>query len=135
MSYGQTNFMKRVLADIARYQDRRTLVRTNLIERLIVRHLDPADMHPNPEDEFSDPDIGPNNEIIAHYVELIRSSQRTADPIFEEPISVERMKPEGYMILNGHHRWAAAVQTGQKRVRAHIVNPRNMEYAEKHGKV
>ena len=125
MSYGQSNFMKRVLADVARYQNRRRLVRSTLIERLIIRHINPQKMHPNPEDEFSDPNIGPNDEIIGQYVEVIRTSGHTGALIFDEPITVQRMKPDGYMILNGHHRWAAAIKTNQRSVRAHIENPRN----------
>ncbi|MBP3241914.1 MAG: ParB N-terminal domain-containing protein [Oribacterium sp.] len=33
-----------------------------------------------------------------------------------DPIIVEKMYPDGYMILNGHHRWAAATRLGLKKV-------------------
>lgn len=32
------------------------------------------------------------------------------------------MLPDGYMILNGHHRWAAALQSGTGKVRIQVVN-------------
>ena len=35
----------------------------------------------------------------------------TPEP-WEEPLIVEKVHPEGYMLLNGHHRWAAALKTG-----------------------
>ena len=42
--------------------------------------------------------------------------------IVNEPIPVEKMYPEGYMILNGHHRWAAALRLGQPEIPVKIVN-------------
>ena len=35
---------------------------------------------------------------------------------------VEKMSPEGYMILNGHHRWAAASRVGIKKLPIKIVD-------------
>ena len=35
---------------------------------------------------------------------------------------VEKAKPDGYLILNGHHRWAAAFRTGVDRLNIHVVN-------------
>ena len=33
------------------------------------------------------------------------------DELLEDPIVVEKVHPDGYMILNGHHRWAASMGT------------------------
>ena len=41
-----------------------------------------------------------------------------------EPIVVQRAKPDGFLILNGHHRWTAALESGIPKIRAIIVNPR-----------
>ena len=35
---------------------------------------------------------------------------------------MEKVHPEGYMLLNGHHRWAAALRTGYKPLKISIVN-------------
>ena len=42
---------------------------------------------------------------------------------FEEPIMVAKMEQGDYMIVNGHHRWAAAVKLGLDKVRVVVVNP------------
>ncbi|WP_022760235.1 ParB/RepB/Spo0J family partition protein [Butyrivibrio sp. AD3002] len=41
---------------------------------------------------------------------------------FSEPIVVEKVSPDGYLILNGHHRWAAARNAGLQNVPVEIVN-------------
>lgn len=41
---------------------------------------------------------------------------------FEEPLTVEKIRPDGYLLLNGHHRWAAAMRMGVRRAPIHIVN-------------
>ena len=35
---------------------------------------------------------------------------------------VERITPDGYLLLNGHHRWAAAIKTGLPKIHAEVVN-------------
>ena len=42
---------------------------------------------------------------------------------FDDPIMVAKMENGEYMIVNGHHRWAAAVKVGLKQVRVVVVNP------------
>ena len=117
-----TQFMQRVVADAARYQDRRNAVRAGILERILTRRIPTDYLHPNPGDEFSDAKIGPNDEIISHYVEEISRCKRNGLPIFEEPVIVQKMGKREYMLLNGHHRWAAAVKTSTKRLHAVIVN-------------
>ena len=42
---------------------------------------------------------------------------------FDEPIMVAKMKEGDYKIINGHHRWAAAIKTELKQVRVVVTNP------------
>ena len=115
-----SNYVKE---DLAAYEGRREVVRANLIERLVVRRLSPEDMHANPDDEFSDPAIGPSDRIINEYMQEIPQLYMGNDPIFQSPIVVYKMAQDGYLILNGHHRWAAAIKYGLSKVRATIMNP------------
>lgn len=98
-------------------------VKSSLLRRAIVIHASPLILHPNPEDEFCDPQIGPAQDVIAQYKEeILDSRQRSLFQSFQNPLIVERVRPDGYMILNGHHRWAAALITGLKLVPIQIVN-------------
>ncbi len=117
-----SEILERVLEDIKSYQDKREIVNASFLERLLVRKIDPDRMHPNPEDEFSHADVGPSLSIIESYCSKIRFNQLHDFPIFEEPIIVKKMKDGDYMLLNGHHRWAAALKLNVKKVRALIVN-------------
>ena len=114
---------KRIQEDLAKYSGRREIVRADFMEVLTVRHLSPDQMHPNPEDEFCDPDVGPNEEILERYVDEDRENLEAGADSFEEPIMVAKMKEGDYMIINGHHRWAAAVKAELDRVRVVIANP------------
>ena len=124
----KTKLMQLVLDDVAKYKDTRRLVRAGLFEQLFRRSIPVDQLHPNPEDEFCDPEIGPNYEIIAGYEQEYLSFRR--GPYIREiqnsnkyePLTVERMRPSGYMILNGHHRWAAAMRAGRYRLPIRIVN-------------
>ena len=102
-------------------------VKASALRRLLVKRVPCARLHPNPEDEFCDPAIGPNNQIISGYMEKFRKARKRLDDFRDsaeviEPIIVEKVHPEGYMILNGHHRWAAALRSGEKKIRVKIVN-------------
>ena len=39
-----------------------------------------------------------------------------------EPVIVEKMHPDGYLLLNGHHRWAAALRVKSPAIAISIVN-------------
>ena len=103
-------------------------VKAGLFRRYFVKKLPCGKLHPNPNDEFCFPDIGPNYEIISKYAKeylIIKDSGANAEfykSEAREPILVERISPDGYMILNGHHRWAAALQIGLKRLPVQIVD-------------
>jgi len=116
---------KQILEDVERYTNRRKIVRAGMIERITVRKVSPAKLHVNPEDEFSHEEVGPSNAIIEDYCTVIRRNQSIGEPIFPEPIIIGKMESEGYMIYNGHHRWAAALKMRVPAVRVIIVNPRN----------
>ncbi|MBR4472930.1 MAG: cyclic nucleotide-binding domain-containing protein [Oscillospiraceae bacterium] len=121
----RSSFSKFIEEDLAETEGKREVVRVNPIEKLTVRHLSPYEMHANPDDEFSQPEVGPNDRIIQEYIESIRQI-RYCDPtadIFEEPVMVHKMKENGYLILNGHHRWMAVLKVGLPKIHVKLVNP------------
>lgn len=98
-------------------------VKTAFLKRAFVRVMPMRKLHPNPEDEFCDLKIGPNYEIISHYqheIWVAKKQRRIRD--LEEDLIVEKIRPDGYMLLNGHHRWAAAKRMGLRSVPVRIVN-------------
>lgn len=119
----RSNFFAYVQEDLQAYEGKRNVVRASALERLTVRRVSPDEMHVNPDDEFCKPEVGPNDRIINEYAHEIPRFVQDMIPVFPEPIMVYKLKPEGYLILNGHHRWAAAVKTGMGKVRVAILNP------------
>ena len=128
MAGKDTQFEQMLAEEIRKYKGVCVPVKSSLPRRLLVRKAWLGSLHPNPEDEFCDPEIGPNYEIIAGYEQeylrfrrgpYIREIQNSGK---YEPLTVERMRPNGYMILNGHHRWAAAMRAGRYRLPIRIVN-------------
>lgn len=116
-------FFQYVMDDVAEYGSKAHSVNAGLFERLLVRKVDPEKLHVNPEDEFADPAIGPNDGIIGKYVHMIPQLMRADQKIYPEPVVVQKMNTGGYMILNGHHRWAAALKTGVAELKIQITNP------------
>lgn len=117
------SFMKRVQEDISKYGEKRSVVRASIVDILTVKKLSPDQMHANPDDDFSNPEIGPNEEIIDKYIEEAQKDMICDTTSFDEPIMVAKMEQGDYMIVNGHHRWAAAIKVGLKKVRVVVVNP------------
>lgn len=119
-----TRFDAFIAEEVKEYQGRIVPVKASLIERIIVRKVSCKRLHPNPYDEFSMPEVGPNYEIVSGYEHSLKQAMAhsEADAAWDEPILVEKMKPDGYLILNGHHRWAAALRLGLPRVRIRVVN-------------
>lgn len=109
-----------VLDDIKTYQGLYHPVKSTFVERFFRKSLPLELLHPNPDDEFCNPSIGPNEEIVSSYVKMfcMNGAQRE----LTEPLSVEKMSTGGYMILNGHHRWMAAIKLGKSRLPVEIVN-------------
>ncbi len=68
--------------------------------------------------------IGPSYRIISEYERKFIHRQQIGEKFYEgdDPIIVSRIRPDGYMILNGHHRWAAALRLGFKWIPVQIIN-------------
>ena len=119
----KSEFDEFVAADIKAQKGVYIPVQAGLLERLFKKRLPLSKLHPNPDDEFCFPDIGPNYQIVSKYVEEILATQdRKLEPFDKDPILVEKMHPHGYLILNGHHRWAAAMRLKLKKIRVKIIN-------------
>ena len=124
MNGSKTWFEDFISEEVKKYKGVYHPIRVGLLHRLLVRYVPCKRIHPNPDDEFCDPRIGPNNEIISRYAEEIRVErikEGTAKP-FKERVMIQRIYPDGYMLLNGHHRWGAAIRMGQPKIRAKVVN-------------
>ena len=98
-------------------------VKTSALTRMLVRSAKVRDLHPNPEDEFCMPEIGPNHEIISRYQKDFLNAMHMNQPYYSaEPLFVEKTYPNGYRIINGHHRWAAALMLGITRIPVRLIN-------------
>ena len=111
-----------VLDDLKNYAGIARPVRASILERIFIRRLPTASLHPNPDDEFSDPDIGPAYQIVTEYVQSFRRNMQRSEPPLREKLTVEKMSTGGYMLLNGHHRWMAACRLRLDTVPVTIVN-------------
>ena len=128
MAGKNTELQEYIASEIAKYKDVAVPVPSSLFVRLIRKQLPLSKLHPNPDDEFCFPDIGPNEGIISNYVQTYsrfendEQGARIAGAGNIEPIIVQKIRPDGYMILNGHHRWAAVHRLGWNKIRVQIVN-------------
>ena len=121
----RSEFMKRVFDEIAEQGERQKIVRASILEKITVKKVPPTMLHPNPDDEFSQIKIGPNESIMENYCREARRCMQYNLPIFEEPVIVQKLSDKrGYLILNGHHRWGGAIKAGAPSIRITIVNPR-----------
>ena len=105
--------------ELERYRGVAFPVKSGALERWFVKSAPILKLHPNPEDEFSKPEVGPSYRIISDYERKFRDS---AGVYRGEPLVVEKMHPDGYMLANGHHRWAAYYRCGIKNAPITIVN-------------
>ena len=111
-------YKEEVLDNLKNYEGLGRPVKACFLERVFIHSLPLDALHPNPDDEFSDPEIGPNYSIVSDYArDMTRHREYSPGPII-----VEKMSTGGYMILNGHHRWMAAKRVGYKRLPVRIVN-------------
>lgn len=117
------SFSTRIQKDLKKFSGKRQIVRASILDIMTVRHLSPDQMHANPDDDFVNPKVGPNEEIIEKYIEEARRDMEMEAMSFDEPIMVAKMEDGEYMIVNGHHRWAAAIKVGLNQVRVVVVNP------------
>ncbi len=128
MSAHNTRLQAFVAEEVSKVKGIAVPVRAGFLERALVRTVSINKLHPNPNDEFSMPEIGPNEEIVSQYSKdfrIIRDDQVTARFMrssVQNPLEVQKISPDGYMILNGHHRWAGAVRAGIPKMRIRILN-------------
>lgn len=120
-------YQKLVLDDLNRNAGLYHIVPAGFFERSRIRNISIEKLHPNPEDEFSDPTIGPNYQIVSDYARDFRSAIEFEKPKIMEPLVVEKLSTGEYMLLNGHHRWMAACRLKLKKVPVEIVNPISVE--------
>ena len=97
-------------------------VKSPFYMRIKAKMINPSKLHPNPDDEFSMENIGPNWEIIANYEKNIKINLMKSGKVFEEPLAGVKLNNGEYMLLNGHHRWMAAMNLGIKKVPVSIIN-------------
>ncbi len=123
MKIESSSELKKLLAEeVSKYKGIAIPVRVSWPHRVFTKTLPLTKLHPNPAVEFCFPEIGPNDSIISGYVKdfcRFREDNMGAKMVrcnALEPIQVEKIKPNGYMILNGHHRWAAAMRAGQDKM-------------------
>ena len=119
------NIREYVNEELQKYDGIYLPVKAFFLERAFVKKISPQKLHPNPDDEFCHPDVGPNDGIISKYLKQIRFNQQHSMPLFDEPLMIEKMRPDGYMLLNGHHRWAAALMMDVEKVPVQITNLTN----------
>ena len=124
MSISNTELKTLLAKEVNRYEGVYVPLRASLLERALIRTAKTSDLHPNPDDEFSFPNIGPNYSIISNYESKFRTTGKVKDDPWGESIMVQKIHPSGYMILNGHHRWAAAMKVRVPAVQVSIVNPK-----------
>lgn len=122
MAASNKDFKSLVLEDMATFDGLAKPVRASVLERICIKKLKINKLHPNPTDEFSMENIGPNYGIVNNYADAMRKAKDMDMPIMKEPIIIEKMSTGGYMILNGHHRWMAAHIAGVKKVPVQVVN-------------
>ena len=116
MTVQSSGFQEYLAEEIKKYGGVMIPVKAGLMERLLVKEAEIKKLHPNPDDEFCMPGIGPNDRIISDYMARYQryGSMKNPDAIEEDPLIVEKVHPDGYIILNGHHRWAAFWRLGVK---------------------
>ena len=69
-------------------------VRAGFLRRILIRRTACKNLHPNPEDEFCSPTIGPNAQIISKYCkEFRRFGTKPSIEYTCEPLTVEKYAP------------------------------------------
>ena len=64
MAFKNTAVSKMIREDLEKTQGGYEIVQASLFERMGVKKVPPSELHVNPNDEFSDPEIGPNDSIV-----------------------------------------------------------------------
>ena len=118
----KTEFEQKIQEDVRKQKGTMMPVKAGLLERLLVRKAACTNLHPNAEDEFTFDSVGPSFKIIGEYEQKFRYAINHNQEPFDDALIVEKLHPKGYLLLNGHHRWAAAMRCNIKKVPIKIVN-------------
>ncbi len=128
MSIPQTDLQAFLTQEAEKVRGTYYPIHTGWLRRKLIRKARCTDLHPNPYDEICNPKIGPHEGILSKYERQFRAAGGSLNPMdyprdgAAEPLIVQRTAPDGYMILNGHHRWIAASRTGVRALRIEIVD-------------
>ena len=123
-----TQLQKLIAEEVSKVRGISYPVHAGRLERALVRKVNCRKLHPNPYDEFCFPEIGPNEGILSRYEKHFRKVRNDPEASLflksgiREPLDIQKIYPDGYMILNGHHRWLAALRTGVRKLPVRIVN-------------
>ncbi|WP_026659633.1 ParB N-terminal domain-containing protein [Butyrivibrio sp. AC2005] len=129
----ESGFMAYLKSELEKYNGVYVPVKASWAECLTTKSAPYSKLHPNPNDEFCIDKVGPSFRILDDYAQRFRAAlSRGVDPFDnQEPLEVEKVRPDGYMILNGHHRWAAAIVSGIDKIPIKIVNITHIADIEK----
>lgn len=97
-------------------------VNSSRLERLFYKNAPCTSLHPNLDDEFTFPDVGPSYRIMTDYQRKYMDTMSRGFKPAIEPLIVIKTHPHGFMLVNGHHRWGAALMVGLKKVPIKLVN-------------
>ncbi len=122
MTGRNTAFETYIAEEVKKYKGVYVPVKAGMLRRALIRWAPCDSLHPNPDDEFCSPKVGPNYRIISEYMNSFRMERLHSKRYCEEALIVEKIRPDGYLILNGHHRWAAALRLGFSRIPIEIVD-------------
>ncbi len=122
MAQSSKEFVEFIAEEVKKYEGVYVPLKASRLERMMKKSAKPSELHPNPDDEFCFPDIGPHFGIIADYERKFLENGTFKQSAWDDSIMVQKIHPSGYMILNGHHRWAAALRTGMKEIPIRIIN-------------
>ncbi|MCR5586056.1 MAG: ParB/RepB/Spo0J family partition protein [Lachnospiraceae bacterium] len=140
MYNSDTQFAEFLAGEVKKYEGVMVPKEASILERMLIKNVRYTKLHPNPDDEFCFPSIGPNFGIISNYERTFRQYGTMRPNLYDEPLMVQKVRPNGYMILNGHHRWAAGMRVGFNKMPVTIVkltqekDIENMIRASKHDK-
>ena len=122
MAESRTELLNFVAEEVNKYKGIYYPVRASIPEQMFVRRISVDKLHPNPDDEFCRPEVGPAMDILSAYEKEFREKIARGIDALNEPLIVQKIHPDGYMILNGHHRWAALRSSGIKKAPVTVVN-------------
>ena len=88
MAGTQGRFEEYLSEEIRKYNGIAFPVRSSILRRLFVREAALNTLHPNPDDEFCNPDIGPSQTIISNYRKQFVETHKKHDYYCDERLIV-----------------------------------------------